>query len=119
MSTEHATKPKFDIHVFTEGTLAELHFNEPKQVMNEKVLKKELSKEMKKRIEKSIQLVQKKYKVDVLELGEVYKRHNYKEWRKISKNWDQGQNYFSNAEITVYVHPTIEHSGSALPKKVK
>lgn len=119
VSTEHATKPKFDIHVFTEGTLAELHFNEPKQVMNEKVLKKELSKEMKKRIEKSIQLVQKKYKVDVLELGEVYKRHNYKEWRKISKNWDQGQNYFSNAEITVYVHPTIEHSGSALPKKVK
>ena len=118
MSTEHATKPKFDIHVFTEGTLAELHFNEPKQVMNENVLKKELSKEMKKRIEKSIQLVQ-KYKVDVLELGEVYKRHNYKEWRKISKNWDQGQNYFSNAEITVYVHPTIEHSGSALPKKVK
>ena len=59
VSTEHATKPKFDIHVFTEGTLAELHFNEPKQVMNEKVLKKELSKEMKKRIEKSIQLVQK------------------------------------------------------------
>lgn len=57
--------------------------------------------------------------LDVLELGEVYKRHNYKEWRKISKNWDQGQNYFSNAEITVYVHPTIEHSGSALPKKVK
>ena len=61
----------------------------------------------------------KKYKVDVLELGEVYKRHNYKEWTKISKNWDQGENYFSNAEITVHVHPTIEHSGSALPKRVK
>ena len=45
---------------------------------------------MKKRIEKSIQLVQ-KYKVDVLELGEVYKRHNYKEWKKISKDWDQAR----------------------------
>lgn len=119
VSTENATKPKFDIHLSTEGILAELHFNEPKQVMNEKFLKKEISKEMKKRIEKSIQLVQKKYKVDVLELGEVYKRHNYKEWKKISKNWDQGQNYFSNAEINVHVDPTIEHSGSALPKKVK
>lgn len=54
-----------------------------------------------------------------MELGEVYKRHNYKEWKKISKNWDQGENYFSNAEITVHVHPTIEHSGSALPKRVK
>lgn len=59
VSTENATKPKFDIHLSTEGILAELHFNEPKQVMNEKFLKKEISKEMKKRIEKSIQLVQK------------------------------------------------------------
>ncbi|HFK1548154.1 spore germination protein GerLC [Bacillus albus] len=119
VSTENATKPKFDIQLSTEGILAELHFNEPKQVMNEKLLKKEISKEMKKRIEKSIQLVQKKYKVDVLELGEAYKRYNYKEWKKVSKNWDQGQNYFSNAEINVHVDPTIEHSGSALPKKVK
>lgn len=41
VSTENATKPKFDIHLSTEGILAELHFNEPKQVMNEKFLKKE------------------------------------------------------------------------------
>ena len=61
----------------------------------------------------------KKYKVDVLALGEVYKRNNYKEWKKISKNWDQGENYFSNADINVYVHPVIEHAGSALPKRVK
>ena len=74
---------------------------------------------MEKRIQKSIKLVQKKYKVDVLALGEVYKRHNYKEWKKIDKNWDQGEKYFSNAEITVHVHPTIAHSGSALPKRVK
>ena len=119
VSTDNVTKPKFDIHLSTEGTLAELHFSEPKQVMNEKLLRKELSKELKNRIEKSIQLLQKKYKVDVLGLGEVYKRHNYKEWKKISKNWDQGENYFSDVEITVHVHPTIEHSGSSLPKKVK
>ena len=61
----------------------------------------------------------KKYKVDVLALGEVYKRNNYKEWKKISKNWDQDENYFSNADINVYVHLVIEHSGSALPKRVK
>ena len=59
MSTTNATKPKFDIYLSTEGTLAELHFNEPKQVMNENLLAKEISKEMKKRIEKSIRLVQK------------------------------------------------------------
>ncbi|MDR4986237.1 MULTISPECIES: Ger(x)C family spore germination protein [Bacillus cereus group] len=119
VSTKNVTKPKFDIHLSLEGTLAELHFNDHKQVMSEKKVREDISKEMEKRIQKSIKLVQKKYKVDVLELGEVYKRHNYKEWKKISKNWDQGENYFSNAEITVHVHPTIEHSGSALPKRVK
>ncbi|CUB51581.1 Spore germination protein B3 precursor [Bacillus subtilis] len=118
VSTENATKPKFDVHLSLEGTLAELHFSNHKKVLDEKRLEKDISDEMEKRIKKSITLVQKKYKVDVLELGEVYKRHNYKEWKKISKNWDQGKNYFSDAEINVHVDPTIEHSGSALPKRV-
>ncbi|EDX65696.1 MULTISPECIES: Ger(x)C family spore germination protein [Bacillus] len=118
VSTENATKPKFDVHLSLEGTLAELHFSNHKKVLDEKRLEKNISDEMEKRIKKSITLVQKKYKVDVLELGEVYKRHNYKEWEKISKNWDQGKNYFSDAEINVHVDPTIEHSGSALPKRV-
>ncbi|PER73589.1 Ger(x)C family spore germination protein [Bacillus cereus] len=117
--TENTIKPKFDIHLSLEGTLAELHFSNHKKFLNEKRLEKDISREMEKRIQSSIKLVQKKYKVDVLELGEVYKRHNYKEWKKISKNWDQGENYFSDAEITVHVHPTIQHSGSALPKRVK
>ncbi|MGN4543726.1 Ger(x)C family spore germination C-terminal domain-containing protein [Bacillus cereus group sp. MYBK95-2] len=77
--TENTTKPKFDIHLFLEGTLAELHFSDYKQVMDEKRLTKDISKEMEQRIQKSIKLVQKKYKVDVLALGEVYKRNNYKE----------------------------------------
>ncbi|HDR4419787.1 TPA: Ger(x)C family spore germination protein [Bacillus cereus] len=119
VSTENATKPKFDIQLSLEGTLAELHFSDHKQIMNEDRLKKNIAEEMEKRIKKSIELIQKKYKVDVLALGEVYKRHNYKEWKKIDKNWDQGENYFSNAEVTVHVHPTIEHAGSALPKRVK
>ncbi|WP_142322885.1 Ger(x)C family spore germination protein [Bacillus paramycoides] len=119
VSTANATKPKFDIHLSLDGTLAELHFSDDKQIMNENRLKKNIAEEMEKRIQKSVKLVQKKYKVDVLGLGEVYKRHNYKEWKKISKNWDQGENYFSNAEVIVHVHPIIEHSGSALPKRVK
>ncbi|MFJ8356107.1 Ger(x)C family spore germination protein [Bacillus paramycoides] len=119
VSTVNATKPEFDIHLSLDGTLAELHFSDNKQIMNENRLKKNIAEEMEKRIQKSVKLVQKKYKVDVLGLGEVYKRHNYKEWKKISKNWDQGENYFSNAEVIVHVHPIIEHSGSALPKRVK
>lgn len=119
--TKDTMQPEFDVHLSLEGTLAELHFSNRKQLINEKNLEKEISKEIKKHIQKSIKLIQKKYKVDVLELGEVYKRHNYKEWKKISKNWDQGKNYFSDAQVNVnvHVHSIIEHSGSSLPKRVK
>ncbi|MBU5222761.1 Ger(x)C family spore germination C-terminal domain-containing protein, partial [Vibrio cholerae] len=71
--TENTTKPKFDIHLFLEGALAELHFSDHKKFMNEKRLTKDISKEVEQRIQKSIKLVKKKYKVDVLALGEVYK----------------------------------------------
>ncbi|MCD2338412.1 Ger(x)C family spore germination protein [Bacillus cereus] len=117
--TENTTQPEFDVHLSLEGTLAELHFSNHKQLINEKSLEEEISKEIKKHIQKSIKLIQKKHKVDVLELGEVYKRHNYKEWKKISKDWDQGKNYFSDAQVNVHVHSIIVHSGSALPKRVK
>lgn len=83
------------------------------------ITEKERMMEMEKCIQKSIQLVQKKYKVDALALGEVYKRHNYKEWKKIRTHWDQGEIYFSNVDISVHVHPSIEHFGSALPNRVK
>lgn len=119
VSKINTTKPKFDVHISLDGILAELHVSDQKQMMNEQCLKKEIAKKIENSIHKSIQLIQKKYKVDVLELGEVYKRHNYKEWKKISTHWDQGENYFSNVDIAVHVHPTIEHSGSALSNRVK
>lgn len=59
VSTKNVTKPKFDIHLSLEGTLAELHFSDHKQVMSEKKLREDISKEMEKRIQKSIKLVQK------------------------------------------------------------
>lgn len=59
VSTENATKPKFDVHLSLEGTLAELHFSNHKKVLDEKRLEKNISDEMEKRIKKSITLVQK------------------------------------------------------------
>lgn len=118
-SVTNATKPKFVIDLSLEGTLAELHFSDHDQIMGEKKLKQYIAKEIEKRIQKTIKIVQKDYKVDVLGLGEEYKRHDYKKWSKIKKNWDQGKNYFSNCDIVVRVHPTIEHSGSSLPTRVE
>ncbi len=59
VSTKNITKPKFNIHLYLEGTIAELHFSDHKKVLNEKRLEKDISEEMEKRIRKSIKLVQK------------------------------------------------------------
>ncbi|EEL31048.1 Spore germination protein [Bacillus cereus Rock3-28] len=60
--TEDTMQPEFDVHLSLEGTLAELHFSNHKQLINEKNLEKEISKEIKKHIQKSIKLIQKNIK---------------------------------------------------------
>ncbi|PEA54689.1 spore gernimation protein GerLC [Bacillus pseudomycoides] len=109
------TKPKFVIDVYLAGTLAEVYLRKDNKVMNDKEISKYLAKEMEKQLQKTVKVAQKDLKVDVLGIGEYYKRKNYKKWIKVKKNWDQGQNYFSTSNITVRVHPSIEHTGSVLP----
>ncbi|MEH6891454.1 Ger(x)C family spore germination protein [Bacillus sp. JJ864] len=109
------TKPKFVIDVYLAGTLAEVYLRKDNKAMSDKEMSKYLAKEMEKQLQKTVKVAQKDLKVDVLGIGEYYKRKNYKKWIKVKKNWDQGQNYFSTSNITVRVHPSIEHTGSVLP----
>ncbi|MEH7461327.1 Ger(x)C family spore germination protein [Bacillus thuringiensis] len=109
------TKPKFVIDVYLAGTLAEVYLRKDNKAMSDKEISKYLAKEMEKQLQKTVKVVQKDLKVDVLRVGEYYKHKNYKQWIKVKKNWDQGQNYFSNSHIIVRVHPSIEHTGSVLP----
>ncbi|CAM4346794.1 spore gernimation protein GerLC [Bacillus manliponensis] len=116
---EEPKKPKFIVDITLDGTLAELHFSGHGKVMEGEALKKYIANEMEKKIKSTIKIVQKKYKVDVLELGREYTRKDYKKWKKVEKDWDQGANYFSQCDIDVHVHPNIEHSGSSLSERVR
>ncbi|SFJ89513.1 MULTISPECIES: Ger(x)C family spore germination protein [unclassified Bacillus (in: firmicutes)] len=109
------TKPKFVIDVYLAGTLAEVYLRKDNKMMSDKEISKYLASEMEKQLQKTVKVAQKDLKVDVLGLGEYYKRKNYKQWIKVKKNWDQGQNYFSKSNVIVRVHPSIEHTGSVLP----
>ncbi|MFI8708592.1 Ger(x)C family spore germination protein [Bacillus sp. NPDC077411] len=109
------TKPKFVIDVYLAGALAEVYLRKDNKAMSDKEISKYLASEMEKQLQKTVKVVQKDLKVDVLGVGEYYKRKNYKKWIKVKKNWDKGQNYFSNSHIIVRVHPSIEHTGSVLP----
>lgn len=119
VSVKEATRPKFTIDISLDGTLAELHFSGHDKIMNEAELKKYIANEIEKKIKSTIKIVQGKYKVDVLGLSQEYMREDYKKWKKVEKNWDQGKNYFSHCDIVVRVHPSIEHSGSSLSERIR
>ncbi|PFN05450.1 Ger(x)C family spore germination protein [Bacillus cereus] len=108
--------PKFTVDIYPEGVLAEAYLGGDGKPWSEKKMKTYISKEMESIAMRTIKKMQKDFKTDVLELGDYYKRHKYKEWKKIEKNWDRGENYFSKSEIVVRVHPVVEHSGSLVPK---
>lgn len=109
-------RPKFTIDIYPEGVLAEVYSGGSGKVWSEKQMNTYISKEMESVVMRTVKKMQKDFKTDVLELGDYYKRHNYKEWKKIEKNWDHGKNYFTKSDIVVRVHPVIEHSGSLVPK---
>ncbi|WP_410984621.1 Ger(x)C family spore germination protein [Bacillus cereus] len=109
-------RPKFTIDIYPEGVLAEVYLGGTGKVWSEKQMNTYISKEMENVAMRTVKKMQKDFKTDVLELGDYYKRHNYKEWKKIEKNWDRGKNYFAKSEIVVRVHPVVEHSGSLMPK---
>ncbi|SCL85068.1 Spore germination protein GerLC [Bacillus cytotoxicus] len=108
--------PKFIIDVYPEGVLGEVYLGEDAKVWSEKRMNSYIAKEMERIVRRTIKKLQKEYKTDVLELGDYYKRHNYKKWKEVEKNWDYGENYFMKTDITVRVHPVVEHSGSLVPK---
>ncbi|WP_369901027.1 Ger(x)C family spore germination protein [Bacillus manliponensis] len=119
VDAKKVTHPRFTVDITIDGTLAELHFSGHDKVMGEKALQKYIASEMEKEIKSTIKTVQKKYKVDVLGLGQEYTIKDYKKWKKIEKNWDQGENYFSQCDIDVHVRSNIQHSGSSVSERVK
>lgn len=108
--------PKFIIDMYPKGVLGEVYLGEDAKAWSEKRINSYITKEMERTVGRTIKKVQKEYKTDVLGLGDYYKRHNYKKWKKVEKNWDYGENYFMKTDIAVRVHPVVEHSGSLVPK---
>ncbi|WP_307838699.1 Ger(x)C family spore germination C-terminal domain-containing protein [Bacillus thuringiensis] len=49
-------------------------------------------------------------------MGDKYQRQNFKKWKEIKNDWENGKQYFSTCHIRIHVQPHITQSGSTLPK---
>lgn len=65
-------------------------------------------KEIKKNLEATIKKLQQEYKADIFGFGEMMYRQDYKNFKRIEKNWDE---YFEDAIVNVDVNVKLRRSG--------
>ncbi|SET17008.1 spore germination protein [Oceanobacillus limi] len=108
------TNIRFTIDLFVSGSIAEVFGQE--DVTNDTILKEletAYQKAVEKKAKETIQIVQEELQTDALRLDRYLMQHHYQLWKKIRKNWDTRENYFSNSEIKVNVETNIEHPGTS------
>ncbi|MGR6001741.1 Ger(x)C family spore germination protein [Bacillus cereus] len=107
--------PKVDIYVKLDGKIAEMPFSSAYKY-SMKQLQQVLANEMKKQLQTTIKRLQTQYKLDVIGIGDEYQRKDFKKWKEIENNWENGKQYFSTCQIRIHVQSQITQSGSILQK---
>lgn len=80
-------------------------------------IEEQIENKLKEKIDKTLQLAQEEYKVDFLELGEIFKNRYPAEWKKIVSKWDEE---FPNAKVNTQVDVKLTSSSLLyLPTKPK
>lgn len=74
--------PNIDIYVTVDGKFSEIHPSLYRHFSVEQ-LHNLLAKKMTEQLQSTIQRIQKQYKLDVLGIGDVYQRKDYKKWKTI------------------------------------
>jgi spore germination protein len=105
----------FEIMIDAEGTIVEameqMNMMSPHTVEE---LELQIEKEILRICEDVIKKTQKEFKLDALELGGYLQSNHYPVWNKIRKDWDSGENYFSEASIKIDVNAEIRNFGATV-----
>jgi len=101
------------ITIETEGKLAEMYGS--KTLLNPSYLEK-MEEKVAERIEElanqTIEKAQNELKLDILDIGKVLKRKHYSTWKKVEKDWEEGENYFANSRIHVSADVKVRETGA-------
>ncbi|GAA0430297.1 Ger(x)C family spore germination protein [Lentibacillus halophilus] len=103
---------KASIQTDVESRVAETFASQSLQ--NEKRLQtmgKKAEKKMEKLMKTTIKKAQNEWKADILGVGRKLHKYHYDVWQTVKKDWDRGQNYFSEADIDVASDITIKTTG--------
>jgi spore germination protein KC len=99
----------FNIKVRAEAYLDSTQCKEDiTQIKTFKKLGEVTEKEIKKDLQTTIRKLQKEYEADIFGFGEILYRQDYKDFKRIEKNWDS---YFKDAIVNVDVKVQLRRSG--------
>ncbi|MBD1381325.1 Ger(x)C family spore germination protein [Metabacillus arenae] len=106
---------QFNIEIQTDGMIGEgfIPLDYTKQKTISKV-EKAIEKEIERKVSNTIKTFQEDLKVDALGLGSFLQGEDYETWKKIRKDWDHGENYFSKSTINLKVKAIVRNSGSVI-----
>ncbi|MFC4598300.1 Ger(x)C family spore germination protein [Cohnella hongkongensis] len=105
--------PVFTVHVKVEGNIGESHASV--DLLDPQIVR-EIEKRAAERIESNMYAVleklQKQYKADVIGFSECLNEDHHRVWDKIMRDWDRGENLFSQSKVIVRVGVRLRNIGA-------
>lgn len=84
-------------------------FDDPKEI---KSVQNAVSQKVKDLVKGAIDKSQKEFNADILHVWKKMESRHYNIWKEIKKDWEQGENYFSNVDFDIKVDTDIYSIGS-------
>lgn len=112
-SKEDPKNMAISIEIDVEGDLAEMYGS--KKLLDAAYLKEiedSIAEEINKMVNETIEKAQKEFKLDILDIDKALKRKHFNVWKKIRKNWEKGDNYFSTSQIDVLADVRVRETGA-------
>lgn len=81
---------------------------------NMKIFTEALENEVHKRAVRVLEEVKDGMQVDILKFDDFLRIHHNELWEEIKNDWDYGENYFADSDITIVVEANIESPGTSL-----
>lgn len=101
------------ITIDVEGNLAEMYGSKP--LLDSSYLAKieeKIAEKIEQMAQQTIHKAQKEFKLDILDIDKTLIRKHYNAWKKIERNWENGENYFSKSHLNVSANVKVRETGA-------
>jgi spore germination protein len=106
---------KFNVEITTRGSIPEtyepLDFLEAKEIKRTERAVEETVREF---TDLAIREVQQGLKTDIFSFGKILSINYPDKWEKIKDDWDHGENYFKDSQITVEINSVVTRNGTII-----